>query len=234
MSNVIRIPLTIDKFNPYIRNTNSYFLAGTPTNAVRLGLTPDEVTKWTSFETKWDTLYSKYSDKKGSRTTSIIDKLNAIITNCRTFNKSNNILNRIASSPNVTIDDLELFGIKKGELGKTSRSILTSSITEMVLPKLHPIGGGSISVKCFVAAGKTAHIIEGANSVQYTYILGSIAPTSAQVTGLVKELSTKARFTLALGAENAEKHLYIFFRWYNTKYPSLAGPWTTVQTTMIL
>jgi hypothetical protein len=230
----VRIPRGIDHFNPYITNTNSYLLAGTPTNATRLGVTTDEVTQWTAFVTKWTPLYLLYTDKKGSRTTNVIDRLRGIIKKCVNLDKDNHILDRIAASSNVTITDMETFHIKKGELQKGKHTLLTASMVEPISAKIQALGGGSMLIKCYSSTAKRASIFADADSVQYSFMVGSVSPTSALVTGMTKDLSTKARFKLELGTENTEKHLYIYFRWYSTKYPQHAGPWTSLQTSLIL
>lgn len=74
MSNGPRIPRTIILFNPYLANTADYLMSGTPTtNADRLGVLPVEVEQWQAFVTAWVPIYTKYIDKKNSRTTSIKD-----------------------------------------------------------------------------------------------------------------------------------------------------------------
>jgi len=230
-----RIPRGIDDFNPYYTNAIAYLSNGTPTtNAVRLGIIPDELTQLTGFVTAWAPLYTKYSDKKNSRTTAVKDQLLEIIDNVVSFDQDNHILDRIAASPNVTIVDMETFNIKKGALQKTSKSVSSTPISEPVTVTIQPIGGGSMTVKCYSTTGQRASIYDGADSVQYIYQVGDISPASADATGLTKELSTKASFTLALGSGSSAKNLYIYFRWYNTKHPELAGPWSSLQTTLIL
>ena len=150
------------------------------------------------------------------------------------FDQDNHILDRIAASPNVTIVDMETFNIKKGSLQKTTKSVSSTPISEPVTVTIQPIGGGSLTVKCYSTTGQRASIYDGADSVQYLYLVGDTAPASAEADGLTKEVSTKASFTLALGSGSSAKNLYIFFRWYNTKHPELAGPWSSLQTTLIL
>ncbi len=230
-----RIPRGIDDFNPYYTNAINYLSDGTPTtNAVRLGILAEELTELTGYATAWAPLYIKYSDKKNSRTTAVKDQLLEIIGNVIGFDQDNHILDRIAASPNVTIIDLETFNIKKGSLQKTTRTVSSTPISEPVTVTIQPIGGGSLTVKCYSTTGQRAAIYDGADSVQYTYQVGDTAPASAEVAGLTKELSTKASFTLALGSGSSAKNLYIYFRWYNTKHPELAGPWCSLQTTLIL
>jgi len=233
MADQSRIPRGIDGFNPYIINTNAYLLAGAPTNADRLGVLVPETDKWTGFVNEWTPLYMKYSDKKNGRTTAVKDQLLSIIDRCVDFDQSSHILDRIAASPGVTIVDMETFNIKKGMLQKTIRSVSVIPISEKVAAAIQPLGGGSIAIKCHNSTSR-ASILEGADSVQFVYQVGDVPPASAEAAGLMKDISTRAAFTLALGADNASKYLYICFRWYNTKHPKLASPWSSMQSTLIL
>jgi hypothetical protein len=229
-----RIPRGIDDFNPYIVNTTAFLQAGEPTNAERLGILISELEKWSGFAAAWAPLYTKYSDKKSSRTTVVKDQLLEIISNTVDFDQSIHFIDRIAASPNVTIVDMEAFNIKKGVLQKTSRGSSTTPIAEPVTVTIQPIGGGTMSLKCYSATGQRASIYSGADGVQFLYVVGDVPPVSAEAPGLSKELSTKAIITLSLGSGSSGKNLYIYFRWYNTKHPELSGPWSALQTSLIL
>ena len=230
-----RIPRGITEFNGYITTTRAYLEAGSPiTNATRLGIAETEVAQWKAFEDEWTPYYALYVDKKSSRTTSIKDQLLAIIARTLAFNQTNHILDRISVSLNVTIVDMETFHIKKGVLQKSIRTIPQTPINEPVTVTLLPLGGGSLAIKCYSTTGQRASIYENADCVQYVYLVGDIPPVSADVIGLSKDTSSKASFTLALGSGCSGKHLYIYFRWYNNKHPELAGPWSALQTSLIL
>lgn len=234
MADGSRIPRGIDAFNPYCINTSAYLKAGTPTNAERLGLLPEEATRWEGFTTAWTPLYTLYSDKKNGRTTAVKDQLLDIIEQCVSFDQTNHILDRIAASPHVTIVDMETFNIRKGALQKTTRTIPTTPITEQVTVTIQAIGGGSVAIKCYGVTAQRAGLVEDADSVQYAYMVGTTPPESVKAAGLTFDLSTKASFTLGLGAENSAKYLYIYFRWYNTKHPGLCGPWSNLDSTLLL
>jgi len=233
MADRTRIPRGIDDFNPYIINTNAYLLAGNPTNADRLGILPSETDKWTGFLNEWTPLYLKYSDKKNGRTTAVKDRLLFVIDQCIDLDQTSHILDRIAASASVNIVDMETFNIHKGVLRKPTRSISVTPISEKVAAAIQPLGGGSVAIKCHNSSSR-ASILDGADSVQFVYQVGDVPPSSAEAPGMMKDISTRAAFTLDLGAENASKHLFIFFRWYNTKHPELASPWSAMQSTLIL
>ena len=233
MANTSRIPRGIIDFNSYIANTSNYLTAGTPTNAERLGILPAETAQWGGIYTDWAPLYAKYSDKKNSRTTAVTDQLYLLIDTCVALDQECHLLDRIAASPNVTVTDLELFNIKKGTL-QSIRSKPSTPITEQITVILQPLGGGSMNVKCYYPSAQRAGIFEEADSVQYVYVVGNTPPESADAIGLTKEISTKGIFTLAFGSISSGKTLYIYFRWYSTKYPALAGPWNNMEAILIL
>ena len=89
-------------------------------------------------------------------------------------------------------------------------------------------------MKCYGTSSLRAGIFRNADSVQFLYMVGKTPPASAAEAGLLKELSSKAIFTLQLGADNSGNNLYIYFRWYNTRHPQLAGPWSSLNWTLIL
>ena len=234
MPTTTRIPRAINVFNSYLMNTTAYLLMGSPSNAERLGVLQPEMDRWSNFLGQWTPLYSRYSDKKNSRTTAIKDQLLEIIGLATDFDQSVHFLDRIAASPNVTIVDMETFNIKKGVLQKTTRTVPVTPMTEAVVASIQPLGGGTAVLKCYTVSGQRASIYSGADSVQFLYQVGDTPPVSAEAPGLNKELSTKAIITLSLGAGSSGKNLYIYFRWYNTKHPELSGPWSALQTSLIL
>jgi hypothetical protein len=234
MADKSRIPRGIDEFNPYLSTTNSYLIAGDRvTNAVRLGILPAEVEHWSNNFANWSVLYQKYCDRKNSRTTAVIEQLNLIIADTIEFDHTHHILDRIASSPNVTVTDLTTFNIKKGLLEKTTHSSSVTPITELVVPSVQLVGGGVLAIKCRCATGESASIIEDADCVQYRFKVGTTAPLSVEEEGLKSDLSSRASFNLNAGAENSGKYLYVYFRWYNTKRPNLAGPWSPLIISLI-
>jgi len=230
-----RISRSINVFDKYIQNTSSYLESGTPvTNGERLGLSESEVTEWLAFKDEWIPICLKYNDKTNSRTQSVINNLYAIIDRTISFDQDNHILDRIAASSKATIDDFGIFNINGGVLPKTTRSLPTSRISEPVTVTFQLLGGGDILIKCYSLSGKRASIYEGADCVQFLYQTGSTPPASADEDTLKLGLSTKGLFTLPLGPGSSGKNLYIYFRWFNTKHPELAGSWSALQITMIV
>jgi len=230
-----RIPRTIDKANIYFVNTTAYLQEGTPQrNGIRLGLLETEMAAWVDFYAEWAPLYLKYTDKENTRTTTIKDNLLRILYEFINFDRRNHVLDRIAASPNATIYDLGKFNIRKGVAFKEIHTVVTTPISEKITVALQPIGGGFIKIKCFSISGKRPAIYEGADCVQFAYLVGDVPPESVIAEGLMRDLSPRASFTLALGAENTKKSLYIYFRWLNTRHPELAGPWSVLHISVIV
>ena len=229
-----RIPRNNDEFNKYFIKMCSYLSQGTPTNAERLGVLPEEVTKLTGFATQWTPIYSKFSDKRNGRTIASRDELGQIMFEVTDYEQKNRILDRIAASPNVTVEDLGVFNINSRILQKTKRTGAATRINEPVTITFQLLGGGSMTVKCYSSTAQRSGIFSEADSVQYVYKVGGTAPTSTDDIEMIKELSTRGTFPLDLGSGNSGKSLYIYFRWYCTKHPELAGPWSALQTSLIL
>ena len=235
MADGSRIPPKLDKLNAYLINTSVYLAAGTPTtNGVRLGILPAEQTQWIAINTQWAPLFTKYSDKKNTRTSGVRDQLILLRRKLIDLDKSVHFLDRIAASPVATPVDLDVFNIKKKALKVSLRTNVNTAITENVSPVLSAVGGGMVAVKCFTPSSKRASILSGADSVQYTYSISDPAPTSPLVEGLKQGVSSRASFTLATGAENSGKYIHIYFRWYNIRRPENAGPWCVLQTLLLL
>lgn len=234
MADNSRITRSLDEAYPFIINVVAYLNTGAPTtNAVRLGWLATETAAFLALTTQYVQTYPKYADKKNSRTTAIKDLLHSILAKIRDMDKTYHLWDRIAASPNVTIADLETFNIKSGSLQKMTRTVVAANMSETVNASITPIGGGTISVKCRRNGGR-ASIIDGADSVQYLYVVGTEPPKSADDIFLTKEISTKAIFTLSLGSANSSKIVYMYFRWYNTRHPELSGPWSSMQMMLIL
>jgi hypothetical protein len=227
-----RVPQTITEFNVYVNNALDYLNYGDPQkNSERLTITEGEVTLLTGIVDRWKPLYVLYSDKEKTRTPLVVAQLQDLMTEFNDLNQSKHLLNRIAASANVTVEDLKTFNIKNGS---AKRSVAVQPIQETINVSIQLLGGGSATFKCRAEGSSHASIIDMADCIQYTYLVGTTPPASADDAGLFRDISTKATFTLALGSGSSTKYLYIYFRWYNTKHPELAGPWTRLVSTLIV
>jgi hypothetical protein len=230
-----RIPRSINEFGTYISSTNIYLSSGArQSNGLRLGISPEEMVQWKAFEENFSPLLLLYNDVANSRTRAIRNNLIEIIDKTIAYDQANHILDRIAASPNATVYDLGAFNINGGVPTKTTRSRSITIIREPVSVTFQQLGGAIIAIKCYSTTGARAAIFGEADSVQFMYKTGTVPPTSTNEDGLKSGLSTKGSFNLELNPEYKGKYLFIYFRWYNTKHPEMSGPWSELQTTMIV
>ncbi len=234
MTRSSRMPKSIPAFSVYLEGAVDYLLAGAPqTNADRLGLEEIDVQSLSDIRDRWLPLYQLYENKRNTRTSIITSQLHELMQETRDLDIDRHILDRIASSPNATLIDLSTFNIKAGALAKKAQR-LTDSLEARVLPDILQMSGGVLLIKCYNNLDLRRGIVEGANSLEYRYRVSDEEPATADEEGLISGLSTKASFKLKLGQKSGNKQLHIFFRWYNTKYPELAGPWSNLFTVTIV
>jgi len=237
-----RISETIPGFNTYINNTGTYVAAGTPTtNGARLGLSPTNITDWENMKTDWIALYAKYSDPLQS-TAAVKEAVKNFMKDFKTFAQP--LLNIMAASPNAVEADEAVFNFK---IGRAVPSHSTTPISEVVVFDARPIGGGELKFSCRTAHDDhRASKAEGADSVQLAYMVvvpndnptppppggGDDIPTP-NTKGMAKEVFTKSQFTFHAGVDNVGKRMVVFARWWNTKHPELAGPWSPISIVVI-
>ncbi|MDD4993333.1 MAG: hypothetical protein PHR83_13995 [Paludibacter sp.] len=230
-----RMPRTFTGMYNYLFKTEAHLLAGDPDPVWKnLGITEEEMTQWSAFKAEYSDLYFQYSDDTNTRTKAIRDKMQNALDRVVEFDQRARFLDRIAASREVTIDDLKIFNIKKGPLQKSIKTTRIMSISENVTVTMQPLGGGMVGVKCYSMSGQRAHIIDDADCVQYAYMVGLTPPAAVTDEGIIFGLSSRASFNLSLGANQARNNLYIFFRWFNTRHPKLAGPWGPLQNSVII
>lgn len=235
MADGSRIPRVLVELGAYLSSTSTYLAAGAPTNnGVRLGILPAEQTQWIAINTSYAALLVKYLDKRNSRTTGITSQLHLQRRKLIDLDRTVRFLDRIAASPVVTQADLDVFNIKNKALKTTARINVNTPILENVSPLVNAVGGGMFQVKCLTPNSKRAAIISGADSVQYCYMVGGTPPESAVMDGLKQGISSRAAFSMAVGAEYSGQNMYVFFRWFNIKRPEMAGPWSTMQSMLVV
>ena len=238
-----RVPQTIPEFNTYINNTDAYLQATDPVtgdlNWKRLGLTNTNASDWSDKRKYWhDTLYPKYSDPLQS-TGAVKDAVHNFMSSFRAFSQP--LLNIMAASPNATSNDEHVFNFK---IGRANPTHATTPIADTVLFDAKTLGGGQLHFTCRTAADShRASIAAGADSVQLAYEVtdsGNNNPNPNPGTiptpedkGMVRETFTHAQFTFHAGAVNVGKRLVVFARWFNTKHPELAGPWSAITVVVI-
>jgi hypothetical protein len=142
-------------------------------------------------------------------------------------------------------DDRSIFGRATGAYAPR---ITPGVITEKCYPTPVPMGGAKMKITCKSATDQSrASVGEGANGVQIAYIvidqphMDGMTDTSQLKRATIttpeqctnKEFFSGASFTLELDPIHAGRNLQFFVRWYNSKYPKNAGPWSEAYSANI-
>jgi len=226
-----RISSNPKDFDDYITSTDDNLqLTDPPTTATRFGWTSGNVSDWHDYRVEWEEdVYPPYKVKK-NRSTTVRDRVKEFIANFRLF--GNPLLDKAAASSGATIEDASMFNFKIGRANPTHQNApMTASVYSLVTA----IGGGEAVIRNRTASDATRSRIPrelGADSVQIAYCVDRVPAKPED--GTQKEVTTKAKFTLSLGASSAPRKLYGFSRWYNTKNPKISGPWSAMWSSDIL
>lgn len=229
-----RIPVSIALFNAYINTTDDFLQApveeGSSTlNWQRLGLASTDATGWHSKRLAWNTLYAKYTNTD-TRTKTVNDQVKSFRVN---FQKTGGkVLDKIAASDGATEQDQNVFNlVLSGNHKKPTHS--HTPITDNIIISVVNIGNGVIKAD-FRSNHDTKRpsLAPGANSVQLAIKVDEPAPKNVdEITERV--IITRASITKNIGADSAGKRIYLFARWYDTRYPNLAGPWSTMFSILL-
>jgi hypothetical protein len=248
-----RIPQTDDPFNTYINSTADALAEGTPTTAVRLGLTAAQAAAWGTYRIDWNTQYARYGNES-TRTKGVTASKNKVRKDFTAF--ASPLLTAMSVHLALTEDDRLTFRLPEPDRTPTARAEI------MVTPvgELHPLVGGKMQVRVRVSGDASrASRHPWADHVEMRYALiapGAEAPTppagpsapAPPVTGgagatqppvtaadcPLSAISTKAIFTITLGQEHSGKRMYAFFRWVNASNSALSGTWSNVIQMLVL
>ncbi len=234
-----RIPLTVAEFVTYLKNTNTFLKSDDPLNPghkqwERLGLTSAEQTDWDNSNTAAQDLWAKYSNAD-LRTLSVMRELRTLRLNWT--KGARGIVNRIASSAAATQQDATVFNFV---LVKKQPTKQTVDITELVIAGIKRIGSGEFGIECrFEKDTKRPSLLPKADGVEYSFKITNTQPADPATVDLEGEgfrlrFVSKAKFVFKSGTANKGKYLIIAFRWVNSKYPELAGPWCEAQIMVII
>lgn len=236
MNGSTRIPRTIPAFNEYIMNTDDRLQAINPdtTNPYYkdYGVDSADATAWHNMRTDWETkTFPIYSNPSTSTSIAKAD-LHTAMENFRTF--ANPILDIIEVSKIAGNAEEHIFNFK---LHRKSPTHPTTPIKAECVASIQSEGRGLYEFSCKSTTDSSrASKVEGANSVQFAYMISATAlnplPTPDGDT-MIRDIATTAIFVKDFGAENQGRWLTIYFRWYNTIHPHLAGPWSAVQSLAI-
>jgi hypothetical protein len=227
-----RVPETIPAFNIYMNTTDAYLQqidagSGLP-NWQRLGLALANNTDWHNNLLFWrDTLYKKYLDPTLS-TSSVKAEVRQFMKDFRKF--ASPLLVLMAASANATTADELEFRFKRH---RRKRTFHTTPISDLCSGNLVHLGGGEFKIICrSTDAEGRPRKADKADSIQIAYSIGNTTPPNPEQ-GMTKEIFTKCVFVLDAGYAHIGKKIYVYFRWYNTKHPLLAGPWGNLVETVV-
>lgn len=228
-----RVPSSNELFNAYINNTDDYLQAdvdsGPVKNWERLGIDADSADSWNMQRKYWqDTLYPKYSNPN-LRTKTTTKEVQDFKTSFKDF--ANPLLNIMVASPKANAADEEVFNFV---INRKKPTHSHTPISELCFGKFTALGGGEVKT-AFSSATDSSRpsLLPGANCIQVAYKVGEPAPGHVE-DGTRMDIVPRASYVLDLGSDHSGKKLYIYQRWFNSKYPELAGPWSALQTVMII
>ena len=246
MGGKTRVPQKDSEFDTYIRDTGEVLQTGTPTGAVRLGLSIAQATAWANFLADWIILYPKYTNP-ATRTTTITKAKNKLKKDFTVF--AEKPLKTIEASENLTDDDRGTFNLPEPDRTTTSRG----QITEAPIGSFEGKGGGLMKIRVRRAQDATRSSMHPlADVVEFRYIIldsptsnpDSPGPPNPNPTPVPlpnqqpKDFplvinSTKALWIMDLGVENKGKYLYGLLRWVNQTDPRNNSGWIVVINAMI-
>jgi len=232
MGNSSRVPETIPEFNTYINDTDDRLQAINPdtTNPYwqDYGLTTQNKTDWNTKRLFWkNILYPKYSNPLTS-TSVVKEDVRDFMESFRTF--ANPLLDKIEVSSIAGNAEEAIFNFT---IGRAAPTRPTEPIQDTCIASIKGIMRGMTDISCRATEdSKRASIPESADSVLYSFAIVNtpeetiINPDDSR---MKKNISTRASFTLDLGAENQGKWVIIYFRWNLVRYPQFAGPWSEMH-----
>jgi hypothetical protein len=236
------VPKQIPEFDKWIRNTNKRQLA---VNAD----TSNPFWKdygWTSaqsadFKTKWhdqwvNELYPSWSNAL-KKTKPVNEGVVRFMKKFKEMVRNQQLIAKIKSSAVASEAEALTWNFV---LKRKQPSRHTVRIGKTIAAMVKAAGRGLI--RCVVRYGgdesrPSIPRPDGADSVQYACAVFNTKEETMNEKltpdEMRKEISTKASFQFDAGFANQAKWLVIYFRWYNTKHPNLAGTWSVMYVLAI-
>lgn len=199
-------------------------------NATAWSIPPAEVTALTDRQTEFEPLYTTAENKTTRSRSDVL----AYRQSRKLYEKEIRAFVKAWLMFNPLVTDEQ-----RSEMALTIRDTNPSphpAITDIPIVALRVIGGGDIDARCKALKDQTRPSMHpAANLVDYRYVLlevGDIPPADPE-DYQKRDVSSRAKFIIRVGAKNEGKRLYAVFRWVNTAKPKQEGPWTDAQTVII-
>lgn len=227
-----RVPVTINAFHNYITNTDRHLRATDPAtsqfNWQRLGLQAADATQWQVRMVYWhDKLFRNYGDPQ-KRTTVLRQEMRKFMKDFRTFAMP--LLAIAAASPAATTTDEAMLNFKRHRKKPTYHTV---QLKESCMVLIQHLGGGALRFTCRTSHDSNrASKAVGADSIQVVYAISNTH--TLEFPGMTNsEIHTRARFVWQGGVSNIGKFVAFSLRWYNTRHPQLAAPWSGVYCVVL-
>lgn len=230
----LRVPPTIHDFNDYVNDSDDHLQSDrTPGNPVWqvLGITNGDADEWHLRRLNWQTnLYPLWSNKD-TKTKTVVTNVNSFMNQFRQFSRP--LLNIMAASPNAIAKDEVIMRFKINPKKPTRP---TDPVAEVVTLGMQPVGGGNIRFSAKYPGDTDRYSIpKDASGLELRWKIGEVGEAPANVDECPEHYtSTRARFSLNVGAANHNKNIYIFARWTDIHNPARAGAWTEMLTSGVL
>ena len=220
------MPTKDDEFFNFQGNLNNTVVA----NAVAWGIPPADVTAFTASRTAYEPVYHKSQDK-GHRTQQDVSKHRQLR---KVYQKEIEVFVNAWLRYNAAVTDDEMDGMKIPR--RDFEPSPHPEIDDIPIVGLRAQGGGDLEFRVRVTEDKTmASMHPAANLIEFRFAIlepGDIPPTDENDYPK-KEVSSRAKFVLALGLKNTGKKFFGIFRWVNVRKPRTAGHWTEPLSVII-
>jgi hypothetical protein len=146
------------------------------------------------------------------------------------------LITKIVACGKANDTDADIFNVVLVRSAPTSRD---TQIPAKCFAEVEGAGRGVMECWVRSKADQTRPSVpldDGADSVQYAWAVvdkETEAIKDLNDPRLVKVVNKHAHFQFDADSKNQGKWLVIYFRWYNTSHPELAGVWSTMVVTVI-
>ena len=218
-----KIPDGLPKQNAAIYAKLKSYLGLVVTNKVAWGIADAAIDPLLDLQTEFESLYLKISDKRrrtASDVTAFNDCKKRLLKEWRAFHKE-----EVRGNRKISPQDLAALVGKEYDTEPSPAPV----ITDTPYAALRTVGRGKFEVRAQTTEDATrASMPAFANLIECRFVVleqGDIPPDHPDNFSK-KEVSSRAKFILHVGEQNAGKKFWGVFRWVHTGRPKQEGPWT--------
>ena len=193
------------------------------TNKVAWGIADVAIAPLLALQAEFEPLYLVISDKRrrtASDVTAFNDCKKRLLAEWRAFHKE-----EVRGNRKISPQDLAALVGKEFDLEPSPGQV----ITDTPYMALRTVGRAQIEVRAQTTEDATRTSMPAfANLIECRFVVleqGDIAPDNPD-NFPKKEVSSRSKFILHVGEQNAGKKFWGVFRWVNTARPKQEGPWT--------